>query len=140
MGSKSSKESTEAKTSSKRCSERETVIDKFKRERTESAIRLLDPASGIEAFVPALEQIENSTIIARRDPKRPQVSKTISEDLVVVRTDSEAALRTIHSRAASSETATSEPDTSISIRSSSSSGLSLVFSVARVSRLQIEML
>ena len=138
MGSKSSKESTEAKTSSKRCSERETVIDKFKRERTESAIRLLDPASGIEAFVPALEQIENSTIIARRDPNRYTLADHMSGDLVVVRTDSEAALRTIHSRAASSETATSETDTSI--RSSSSSGLSLVFSVARVSRLQIEML
>ena len=128
MGSKSSKESTKATTSSKDEIESETAIDKFKRERTKSAIRLLDPVSGIETYVPTLEHVENSTIIARRDPKRPQVSKTISEDIVVVRTDSEAVCLSRHARAASFGMEYSESDDSSS--SGSSTGQPLAAGVA----------
>ena len=129
MGTKSSKESTKATTSSKGEDERELKVKKFKRERAKSAIRFLDPVSGIETYVPKLERIENSTIIGRREPKRIKIPKSISEDLIVVRTDSDAVFLSYHNRPGSSGLVALEQDDNM--RSSSSSSLSFVPELSR---------
>ena len=80
MGSKSSKESTRASTSSKGESQANKRVDQFKKERSKTSLKLTDPVTGLQLFVPKLGGVEKSTIFSRRGPEK-KVQKSASVDL-----------------------------------------------------------